>query len=386
MNPDSGGAPCRIGIVGTGFIARGFYHLTRHTTDLRVTKVLTRRDLGGVSDWPDPALLTQSADDLYEHSDIVLECSGDVFHATEVVEGALKASRKVVTMNSEFHVTTGSAFVDQGFLTEANGDQPGVLATMRESLLSMGFEPLVYGNIKGFLNENPSREDMEYWSAKSGVRMYQITSFTDGTKVEVELVLVANAFGADILPRAEHGPASDDYVATAKEMGQRVIESGRPTSDYILSRSAPPRVFITATHQPEQQPYLRYLKQGEGPTYVLVHNTHLCHLEIPGTVRRVWSGGPVLLNNSAQPRYSLKSIAKRDLQPGERIEFGIGSFELRGEAIRIADAPDHVPIGLIKDGVIKRKVSAGEFLREGDIELPESRALSAWQEVKRRAV
>jgi predicted homoserine dehydrogenase-like protein len=250
----------------------------------------------------------------------------------------------------------------------------------------MGFKPLVYGNIKGFLNENPTPKEMKYWSAKSGVRLYQIVSFTDGTKVVGELVFVANAFVGDVLPRAEHGQPAEDFMGSAHELGQRVLKTGKPHSDYLLSRTAPPGVFITASHDEVQQPYLRYLKQGEGPTYVLVHNTHLCHLEIPASLRRVHQGGPILMNNTSKPAFSLKSIAKLDLSPGDKIESAIGSFEVRGEAVRILDEPDHVPVGLIHQAVMKRKVPAGEIIRRDDIELPESRAYAAWEETRKRVL
>ena len=98
-------------------------------------------------------------------------------------------------MNSEFHVTVGSYFVDKGLVTEAEGDQPGVLAQLHEEAISMGFKPLVYGNIKGFLNENPTADDMEYWGNKSGISLDMVTSFTDGTKVQIEQTLVANGLG-----------------------------------------------------------------------------------------------------------------------------------------------------------------------------------------------
>ena len=65
----------------------------------------------------------------------------------------------------------------------------------------MGFHPVVYGNIKGFLNKNPKKEEMEYWSKRNGISLGMTTSFTDGTKVHIEQALVANGLGADILDR-----------------------------------------------------------------------------------------------------------------------------------------------------------------------------------------
>ena len=78
--------------------------------------------------------------------------------------------------------------------------------------------------------------------------------------------------------------------------------------------------------------------------------------------------------------------AKRRLEPGTRIARGIGSFDLRGICVRIADRPDHLPIGLCRDLVIRRRVERGEVLRFEDVEVPPSRALELWGEIRAGAL
>jgi len=176
----------RIGIVGTGFLARGFVMALEEQKDLIVSKVLTRTSIQERTDFPRQDLLTNSVDELIDNSDLIVECSGDVIHATDIVDKVLSASLAVVTMNSELQVTTGSYFVGRGFITEAEGDQPGCLAALRENVVQMGFRPLVYGNIKGFLNHHPTRAEMEFWARKQNLSLEQVTSFTDGTKIQFE--------------------------------------------------------------------------------------------------------------------------------------------------------------------------------------------------------
>ncbi len=260
----------RIGVVGSGFIARGFVMAMQHVKDLRVTRVLTRTDPRTRKDFPRPELLTNSLDDLIEHADLVVECSGDVLHATEVVHRVLEAGLPVVTMDAEFHITTGSYFVDRGLLTEAEGDQPGCLAALRENILQMGFRPLVYGNIKRFLNHNPTPEEMHFWARKQGITLAQVTAFTDGTKVQIEQALVANGLGADIAVRGMLGIPSPDVEAGARMLADGARRLGHPISDYVLSPGAPAGVFIAAEHDEYQRDYLQYLKLGDGPYYVLL--------------------------------------------------------------------------------------------------------------------
>src|SRR3989344_8981744 len=141
----------RIGVSGTGMIAHGFVRLIKqHYQDMQSSRVLPRPPLSTMTDFPLADVLTNSLDELIDNSDLIVECSGDVFHGTAVIERAFEAGLKVVTVNAELQVTTGSYLAGKGFLTEAEGDQPGSLAALREDALQMGFQPLVYGNMKGY--------------------------------------------------------------------------------------------------------------------------------------------------------------------------------------------------------------------------------------------
>jgi len=374
----------KIGIVGTGFIAKGLAFNLLNQENLEVTKILTRRELSSVQDIPDSKLLTNSLDDLVDNVDIIVECSGDTIHATEVALKAVDSNLPLVTMNSEFQVTTGSYFVDKGFITEAEGDQPGCIAALAEEARYMGFKPLVYGNIKSFLDNNPSKESMEYWGNKKGISLQMVTSFTDGTKVQTEQVLVANGLNAKITKQGFIGP-----VCNTAEEGAHILAQGvnptEPISDYVLCSNGPGGVFITAEHEDHQKAALSHLKMGEGP-YVLVRNYHLCHLEITRTLMQVAFQNKILINNSANPQYSVAAISKKAIKSGQKIPFGIGSFELRGEAIEIATIPNHIPIGLLKDAVCKKEIKEGEIVTFDHFDLPDSRALNIWSEIKEKAV
>ncbi|MFC4735415.1 SAF domain-containing protein [Bacillus daqingensis] len=367
-----------IGISGTGFIATGLYKRLQQDEEFTVSGVLTRRRTENVTHMSS-AVLTNDIAALTASADIIVECSGDVHHGTEVIEEAHRMGLPVVTMNAELQVTTGSHFAKTGYITEAEGDQPGSLAALRENVLAMGFRPLVYGNIKGFLNINPSKQDMLYWADKKGLRLSKVTSFTDGTKVQIEQVLTANGLQADILRQGLTGETVEDVETGGQYLAEQV--TGRPISDYVICASGPPGVFITASHDSNQTAALDYFKLGPGPNYTLTTPFHLCHLEIVKTLRRVKNGEPPLLTNSTDPKISAAAIAKRQLEPGEMIAEGCGSFAVRGEAVKTNLHPDHIPIGLIKDAVIKKSVAAGEIIRITDLELPSSRALSIWKSI-----
>lgn len=367
----------RVGVSGTGMISRCFVRLImQHYPDLRITRVLTRRGIDAIDDFPLREALTNSIDDLVEHSDLIVECSGDVFFGTQVIERAFEAGLPVVTVNAELQVTTGSWLAGKGLLTEAEGDQPGSLAALHEDAVQMGFKPLVYGNMKGFLNHNPSREDMAYWSKRQGISIDQTTSFTDGTKVQIEQVVVGNGFGASISRPGLEGMASTDLNRSASVLGLIAENLGQPIVDYVIPSGYPAGgVFLVCRHDEAQAPAIEYFKLGPGPYYVLSRPFHLCSLEVGKTVRRVLAGGGVLLNNSTKPTLGVAAMAKHEMKPGEIIMRGIGGFDVRGEAIRLADEPEHVPIGLLRNTVLKRALEPGQMITFDDIELQPSRVL-----------
>ena len=371
----------KIGIIGTGFIARGLSMALEHSAQLEVSYVLTRRTAVSLNEFPLPRKkITRDMQQLITGSDLVVECSGDVIHGTVMAEQALAAGLPIVTMNAELQIVSGTMLARQGMFVEAEGDQPGTLARLDQDVRQMGFQPLVYGNIKRFLNLHPTPDEMAYWSKRQGISLPQVTSFTDGTKIQIEQALVANGLGASIAKRNLTGIACKDVEDGARQLAEIAVAHGQPISDYVLCPTGPAGVFIVATHNGNQQPYLEYLKLHQGPFYVILQPDHLCHLEIPKTILNVLSGAhPYRFNNSQQPTIQVAAVAKRALSPGEVIPRGSGSFTVRGEAVKIIDEPKAVPVSLLQDAVITAPVAEGQTLTFDDVQLPKSRALELWK-------
>ena len=371
----------KVGIVGSGFIASGLAHLIRASKDFPISKVLTRRPVDSISDFPRDDL-TNSLAELIDTSDIVFECSGDVFHATEVVLAASNANKKVVTLNAEFHVTTGSYFTKNGaYVTDADGDQPGCLARLKTEIEGMGFTPSAYVNIKGFINLNPERKEMQYWSDQQGIRLEQVVSFTDGTKLQIEQAFVANGLGATIPPNGMFGERVEtlndlDYLIRASE------QAGAPISDFVLCKGAPPGVLIVAKN-PEADRLGNYivgpLRTKEKLGYILLRPYHLCHLEALNTLRRVVDGEPMLLNNSAKPNLTVVAVAKKPILSGETIERGAGGFDVRGVAVQLRDNLNAVPVCLLSQTKVIRDIEPGQIIQFDDVDMAKTTALDIYR-------
>ena len=372
----------KVGIVGTGFIAKGLAHLIRSSKDFQISKILTRRPINSISDFPHECL-TNSIAELIDTSDIMFECSGDAIHATEAVLEACNANKIVVTINSEFHVTTGSYFAKKGFyVTEADGDQPGCLARLKLEIEGMGFEPVAYVNLKGFLNPNPTPDEMKYWSDKQQLALDQVISFTDGTKLQIEQAFVANGLGATLAPGGIIGARVEslsdlDFLVRASE------QVGAPISDFVLCNGSPPGVLIVAKNKiadltPGYLPFSR-LSTKEGSGYVLLRTYHLCHLEALNTLRRVVQGDPVLLNNSVNPRITVAAVTKRKILRGDTIVRGAGGFDVRGLAVQLHDNRDAVPICLLQNTRVIRDIELGQIIKFEDVELMDTKALGIYK-------
>lgn len=369
-----------VGIVGTGFIARGLLYVLEYQRGLKPGPVLTRRPIKTCKEFPRPDLLTNSLERLIGNCDLIVECSGHPLHAAEVIDAALAAGIPVLTSDVEFHVTLGSCFEGRGYLSETEGDQPGSFAALRTELMEMGFTPTAYGNLKRFSDLNPTRSNMEHWSERQGISLQQVTAFTDGTKLQLEMALTANAFGAGILQAGLRCFSGKDTEVFGRDLAAAAQAASRPIVDYAVSPEFPAGVLITArADDVRQAPYLKYLKMGDGPDYTFVRPYHLCHIEMIKTIRRTLAGAPPLLTNGGDPTVSVAAVAKRHLGAGEVISCAMGSFETRGICVNIADEPDHVPIGLLYDAVVTKPVAEGEIITWDQVELPDSFALSLWK-------
>ncbi|WP_375582996.1 NAD(P)-dependent oxidoreductase [Cyclobacterium xiamenense] len=371
----------KVGIVGTGGIGRGLAKLLVKREDMVLSGIVTRRkgridDLGVSQDF-----LTTDPERVFAASDLIVVSTGDPIYSTEVIAKAFEYKLPVVTMDADTQVVTGSWLSKRGVITEANGDQPGCLAALNKEVIQMGFDPLVYGNIKGFLNQTPSLEDMLFWAQKQGYSLSSVTSFTDGTKLQIEQALVANGLGLEIVQQGLVGYETSDFEKGAFALGEIAEKENKVISDYIISRESPPGVFITAKHQEDLAAELKTYKMGNGPFYLLYKPMHLCFFEIPNTILNFINQGEILLDNGASPTVSVGAIAKKALSAGSVIDKGIGGMEVRGEALKINENPEHVPIGLLSKVQLKRNIEPGELITFDDINIPDSLALTAWKSI-----
>jgi predicted homoserine dehydrogenase-like protein len=177
------------------------------------------------------------------------------------------------------------------------------------------------GNIKGFLDRyaNPSTIIPE--ADKRNLDYKMCTAYTDGTKLNIEMALIANACNLQTTVPGMHGHNAK-HVHEALHLFD--FTSKKPFVDYVLGADPGGGVFVIGLcDNPYQRGMLSYYKMGEGPYYIFYRTYHLCHIEaITSIVKAITEYQPLM-----QPDFGFQTnvyaYAKRDLLKGEQLD-GIG--------------------------------------------------------------
>ena len=209
-------------------------------------------------------------------------------------------------------------------VTSDGGDQHGVLKRMIDDISLWGFRIVQAGNIKGFLDRYATADSLVEEAAKRYLNPVQCCAYTDGTKLNIEMALVANGLGLIPSTPGMEGPACDDVHEVMERFDfDSYGEQGRV--DYILGAEPSGGVYVVA-HCDDllQMQYLDYYKMGDGPYYLFYRPYHLCHLETPRVIAESVLDGEILLQPEFGQITDVLAYAKRSVRSGTRVEHGIG--------------------------------------------------------------
>lgn len=388
--------PIDIILVGLGFMGFGFLSNAIKKKNIRIPLVISRqpeRAVAMLTEQGIQAVQEDRVDKIKEYakknvicvssnlslikdtpSDVVFEVTGTVAYGTKAVLMAIDAKKHVVTMNPELQATVGTELLKRAekngvLFTDVAGDQPGSLARLMDYAKNLGFQILLAGNMKRFMNFYATQEQMLPWAKDKGLAVKQTVSFTDGTKQAIEMTLVGNYLGMDILKNGMQGPE----VTEIHEVLEKFDLSSFPESgvvDFVIGKSLFPGIFLVAKHtDPNQQKYLRYLGLGEGPYYVLFEPYHLCHLDALQTVLGAVLFGLETINNSKHPRLQTVTLAKSDLKKGTILD-GIGGNTIRGEIRKSTESKNTLPVGFAENAVLLTDIPKDTVIQLSDVTLP----------------
>jgi predicted homoserine dehydrogenase-like protein len=266
--------------------------------------------------------------------DVFFDASTAMDAAPPAIEAAMSGGKHVVMMNAEADATFGPWFLEQArkngvVYTSSDGDQPAVIARLVDDVRFYGLDFVMGGNIKGFLDRYSDPVKIKPEADKRYLDPQMCASYTDGTKLCVEMALVANGLGCDLVTPGMLGPRMADVIDLFAHFDlAEIFSSGRtPVVDYVLGARPKGGVFVVGhTDDEYQRRMLDWFppELGPGPFYVFTRPYHLIHLETMRTVIDAAHGRPVLAPCHGM-RTEVVSYAKRPLPVGTTLD-GPGGF------------------------------------------------------------
>src|SRR5438445_250976 len=416
QNLETNSRPIRVGMIGAGATGRAIaLQLGTPVPGMRLVAIANRtpehgerafRD-AGVERWSrvdsaqkaeaaiardlpvltdNPAVLTNC-----ETIDILLEVTGTIEPAAHTVLDAINHGKHVVLVNAELDSLIGPVLKQKAdkagvVITHTDGDEPGVAMTLLRYLRTTGLRPVAAGNIKGMVDYYRTPETQRALAEKHDQDVKKVTSFADCTKLSMEATVLSNATGFHVCRRGMYGPECGDVREIANLLpAKQMLDTG--LVDYALGAAPHTGAFVVVHEDsPLKKVQLAYYKLGDGPFYVFYTPFHLPHIQIASTIGRAVIDRDPTVAPTGGPVCEVVTVAKRDLQVGERLD-GIGGFCTYGLIDNTASARGMaaLPIGLSEGCVLRRDVSKDEVLSFGDVDARTAGVVEAlWQEQNAR--
>jgi predicted homoserine dehydrogenase-like protein len=315
--------------------------------------------------------------------DVVIEATGHVEFGTRACLEALRHGKHVVMLGAEVDASVGpilKTYADRSgvTLTYTDGDEPGVGMNLYRFVDSMGYRPVLMGQMKGFLDRYRNPATQAELAAKLGQNPAVLACFADGSKLALEAAIMGNATGFVPQIRGMKGypcaHVNDMLTSFSPEdfCGGGFVE-------YSLGAAPHTGAFVICVNEdPRKRRLMSYLKMGDGPLYMFYTPYHLPPWQIVHSVARAALFNDATITARGAPVCDTLAVAKRDLRRGERLD-GMGGYTCYGlvERYETCAAEDFLPIAISLDCVLRRDVAKDEPLRYRDVDLPAGRTVDA---------
>ncbi len=319
--------------------------------------------------------------------DAVIETTGEVEFGAWVALESIKAGKHTVVLNCEMDATVGPILKTyaerQGVIySNTDGDEPGVASNLARFVKTIGLEVVGAGNLKGFYDVHRTPETQREFAEKNNQKPHMMTSFVDGTKLSMELTVLANGLGFGVGKRGMYGPACDDVRTCLPHFPDNAFEPEHGIVDFLLGASPYTGAFVIGhSEHPLKQDYLQYLKMGDGPFYVFYTPFHLPQLEIPITVCRAVLLGDATVTPKGRPYCDAVAIAKKDLKVGDVLD-GIGGYAAYTLIDNFDTCLEHklLPMGVAENCRVIKDVPIDTPITYADVELPGDRLIDSLRE------
>ncbi|WP_420645081.1 NAD(P)H-dependent oxidoreductase [Candidatus Leptofilum sp.] len=317
-----------------------------------------------------------------EAIDVMTDVTPSPASGADTAYAAIQHGKDVVLINIEADVTVGRMLkklaADAGVLySVSSGDEPGCLMELVEYVNLLGFEPIVIGKGKNNpLNPAATPDTVAESAKKANKDAYQTASYVDGSKTMFEMTCAANATGCVPMQRGMVGPEATQETITEifslKEDGGLAPHPG--VVDFVQGSSMAGGVFVTVRVQDDRiADDLKYLKVGNGRYSTFFRPYHLWFIEAPISIAKAVLHRQTTLVPLDEPVADVLTIAKRDLNPGDRLD-DFGGYTFRGlmDTATAVVNENGLPEGLAPGAEIIRPVASGSVITWDDVRLDET--------------
>jgi predicted homoserine dehydrogenase-like protein len=401
---ESAGNPIRVALVGAGYMARCIaLQFVTSVRGIRLVAIANRTvakaeavlAAAGVSDIAriDSAsaleqavsngrcAVTDDADLVCQNGmvDVVIEATGHVEFGTRVCYEAIRHGKHVVLIGAEVDASVGpilKTYADRSrvVFSYTDGDEPGVGMNLYRFLDSMGYRPVLMGQLKGFLDRYRNPDTQLELATRLGQNPVVLSCFADGSKLALEAAIMGNATGFVPRIRGMQGYPCAHVNDMLKLMTPEMFDKEGHV-DYTLGAAPHTGAFVICHNEhPEKRKLMSYLKMGDGPLYMFYQPYHLPPWQIAHSVARAALFDDPTIAPRGNPVCDTVSYAKRDLKQGERLD-GVGGFTCYGlvERYEVCRHENALPIAVSLDCRLKRDISKDQSIGYDDVELPPGR-------------
>ena len=398
------GNPVRVAMVGAGYMARGIaLQIVTAMPGIRLVAI-SNRDVSkaerayqdsGVTDLErvtsasqlerameagryavtdDPHVLCAAGG-----IEAIVETTGDVEFGTRVAFDAISNGKHIILMNAEVDASVGpilKVYADRAGVvyTYTDGDEPGVAMNLFRFVQSMGYKPVLMGQIKGFLNRYRNPDTQKAFAEKHEQKAAMVASFADGSKLALEATIMGNGAGFVPAVRGMYGYECTHVKDLLTKFKPEDFANGGFV-DFALGGEPHTGAFVmTYNDHPIKKKYMSYFKFGEGPLYMFYTPYHLAHMQLPHSVARAVLFNDPTLTPQGAPVCDTLAVAKRDLKAGEVLD-GMGGFTCYGLADSYANCRrgDYLPMAMSVDCRLRRDIPKDEPITYRDVDLPSGR-------------
>lgn len=398
------GKPVRVALVGGGYMARCIaLQIVSSVRGMRLVAIANRtvekaerafRD-AGVSEIRRVANTAQLEQAISQNRyaviddaialcragqiDAVIEATGHVEHGTRVCFEAIRHGKHAILLGAEIDASVGpvlKTYADRAGVvyTYTDGDEPGVGMNLYRFLDSMGYEPVLMGQLKGFLDRYRNPDTQRELATRLAQNPAVLACFADGSKLALEAAIMGNATGFVPQVRGMRGYPCAHVNDMLKQFSPDDFAS-EGFVEYALGAAPHTGAFVICRNdQPEKRKLMAYLKMGDGPLYMFYQPYHLPPWQIAHSVARAVLFGDPTITPRGAPVCGTVAYAKRDLKAGEQLD-GMGGFACYGlvEREEVCRRENFLPIAISLDCRLKRDIAKDQPVTYADVELPPDR-------------